>query len=217
VDGAYGALAAAAPSGSWMRAGLSRADSLSLDPHKWLFVPIDTSCLLVRDPDFMRNFFTVVPEYLKVSAPEQEDVHQPMQHTVELSRRFRALRLWMALKTYGARAVRSKIEEHLGLARELAAWIEAEPGFELAAPVETSTVAFRHLPGDQTPEALERWNETIFDRLSRRPGFFVSRNRLRGRFTLRACITHLRTTRADVRRFWDACREEVSRGNADSC
>ncbi len=146
VDGAYGALTAAAPSGSWMRAGLARADSLSLDPHKWLFVPIDTSCLLVRDPDFMRRFFTVVPEYLKVSASEQEDVHQPMQHTIELSRRFRALRLWVALKTYGARAFRRKIEDHLALARQLASWVEAAPEFELAAPVETSTVVFRNRP-----------------------------------------------------------------------
>lgn len=218
VDGAYGALAAAAPSGAWMRAGLASADSLSLDPHKWLFVPIDTSCLLVRDPDFLRRLFNVVPEYLKVSAAEQQDVHQPMQHTIELSRRFRALRLWMALKTYGARSIRSKIEEHLALARMLASWVEAEPGFELAAPVETSTVAFRYgSPGLASGEASDERNERIFDCLSRRPGLFVSRNRLRGRFTLRACITHLRTTESDVRRFWDACREEASRLGGESC
>jgi aromatic-L-amino-acid/L-tryptophan decarboxylase len=221
VDGAYGALAAVAPSGHWMRAGLARADSLSLDPHKWLFVPIDTSCLLVRDPVFMRSFFTVVPEYLKVSPPEEEDVHQPMQHTIELSRRFRALRLWMALKCYGAASLRSRIEEHLVLARALASWIEAEPAFELAAPVETSTVSFRYVVpgvgGNESDEASDFRNEAIFDRLSRRQGLFVSRNRLRGRFTLRACITHLRTTEADVRRFWDACREEASRLDVPSC
>jgi aromatic-L-amino-acid/L-tryptophan decarboxylase len=221
VDGAYGALAAAAPSGAWMRPGLARADSLSLDPHKWLFVPIDTSCLLVRDPDFLRRFFTVVPEYLKVSASEREDVHQPMQHTLELSRRFRALRLWMTIRTYGASSLRGKIEEHLALARKLASWIEDEPGFELMAPVETSTVAFRYVPEGvarrEDEEDSDARNEAIFDRLTLRPGLFVSRNRLRGRFTLRACITHLRTTEADVRRFWDACREEASRMGAGSC
>jgi aromatic-L-amino-acid decarboxylase len=207
VDGAYGALAAAAPSGAFLRAGLASADSLSLDPHKWLFVPIDTSCLLVKDVASMRRFFTVIPEYLKVSPSEQE-VPQPMESTIELSRRFRALRLWMVLKSYGAQAVRARIEEHLALARKLSSWIESDPSFELAAPVETSTVAFRFVPGTGLdPEELDRLNEAIFDRLNREPGLFLSRNRLRGRFTLRACITGLRTTEVDVRRLWDACRK----------
>jgi aromatic-L-amino-acid decarboxylase len=205
VDGAYGALAAAAPSGSFLRAGLDSADSLSLDPHKWLFVPIDTSCLLVKDEVSMRRFFTLVPEYLKVSAADQE-VPQPMESTVELSRRFRALRLWMSFKVYGADAIRARIEEHLELARKLASWIEADPRFELSAAVETSTVAFRHVPAKGLPpEELDRVNEAMFDRITREPGLFLSRNRLRGRFTLRACITGLRTTEKDVQRLWDAC------------
>ncbi len=205
VDGAYGAIAAAAPSGSFLRAGLDSADSVSLDPHKWLFVPIDTSCLLVKDEAFLRRFFTLVPEYLKVSAADQE-VPQPMESTIELSRRFRALRLWMSLKVYGAGAIRARIEEHLSLARKLASWIEADPRFELSAAVETSTVAFRYVPHRELPaDELDRVNETLFDRLNREPGLFLSRNRLRGRFTLRACVTGLRTTEEDVRRLWDAC------------
>lgn len=210
VDGAYGAIAAAAPGGAFLRAGLAAADSLSLDPHKWLFVPIDTSCLLVKDAASMRRFFTVVPEYLKVSAAEQE-VHQPMESTIELSRRFRALRLWMVLKTYGAEAVRGRIEEHLSLARKLASWIEDDPDFELAAPVETSTVAFRYVPAARlSPEQIDRANEDMLDRLNREPGLFLSRNRLRGRFTLRACITGLRTTEEDLRRLWSACRRAAA-------
>lgn len=207
VDGAYGALAAAAPSGSFLRAGLDSADSLSLDPHKWLFVPIDTSCLLVKDEALMRRFFSVIPEYLKVSAADGE-VPQPMESTVELSRRFRALRLWMSLKVYGAEAIRDRIEEHLMLARKLASWIEADPRFELSARVETSTVAFRYVPAKGLlPEDLDRVNEAMFDRLNREPGLFLSRNRLRGRFTLRACITGLRTREEDILRLWDACRK----------
>jgi aromatic-L-amino-acid decarboxylase len=210
VDGAYGALAAAAPSGSFLRAGLDAADSLSLDPHKWLFVPIDTSCLLVKDVDSMRRFFTLVPEYLKVSASDQE-VAQPMESTIELSRRFRALRLWMSLKVYGADAIRARIEEHLQLARSLAAWVESDPRFELSAPVETSTVAFRYFPSsDLSDRELDRLNEALFDRLNREPGLFLSRNRLRERFTLRACITGLRTREEDVARLWRACREATS-------
>jgi aromatic-L-amino-acid decarboxylase len=204
VDGAYGALSAAAESGAWMRPGLALADSLSIDPHKWLFVPVGTSCLLVRDVDFMRRFFTVVPEYLKVSASEGE-IRQPMEHTMELSRRFRALRLWMSLKIYGARAVRAKIEDHLQWAQLLASWVEAAPDFELSAPVMTSTVCFRYVPtGVESEEALDRLNEELMERVNREPGLFVSRNRLRGRFTQRVCITHLRTTEEDIRRLWEA-------------
>jgi len=155
----------------------------------------------------MRRFFTVIPEYLKVSASEQE-VPQPMESTIELSRRFRALRLWMVLKVYGAEAIRCRIEEHLTLARTLASWIESNPDFELAAPVETSTVAFRYVPAKGlSPEELDRLNEAMLDRLNREPALFLSRNRLRGRFTLRACITSLRTTEEDVRRLWGACRK----------
>ncbi len=204
VDGAYGALAAAAEGGAWMRSGLALVDSLSIDPHKWLFVPVGTSCLLVRDVDAMRRFFTVVPEYLKVSASEGE-IRQPMEHTMELSRRFRALRLWMSLKIYGARAVREKIEDHLRWTQLFASWVEAAPGFELSAPVMTSTVCFRYVPSDVESEgALDRLNEELMERVNREPGLFVSRNRLRGRFTQRVCITHLRTTEDDVRRLWEA-------------
>jgi len=207
VDGAYGALAAAAPSGAFLRSGLASADSLSLDPHKWLFVPIDTSCLLVRDVVSMRRFFTVIPEYLKVSASERE-VPQPMESTIELSRRFRALRLWMVLKVYGAEAIRGRIEEHLRLTRLLASWIQSDPDFELTAPVETSTVAFRYVPAKGLgPDELDRLNEAMLDRLNREPALFLSRNRLRGRFTLRACITSLRTTEEDVHRLWRTCKK----------
>jgi aromatic-L-amino-acid decarboxylase len=158
----------------------------------------------------MRRFFTVVPEYLKVSPSEQE-VPQPMESTIELSRRFRALRLWMVLKAYGAQAVRARIEEHLALARKLASWIESDPYFELAAPVETSTVAFRYVPpAGLSPEQIDRANEEMLDRLNREPGLFLSRNRLRGRFTLRACITGLRTTEEDLRRLWSACRRAAA-------
>lgn len=212
VDGAYGALAAAAPTCAWMRRGLACADSLSLDPHKWLFVPVDASCLLVRDVGAMRRFFDVQAEYLKVLTQESEgDVHQPMSHTVELSRRFRALKLWFVFKTYGAAAIRGTIEEHLRLARSFASWVEQEPSFELSAPVVTSTACFRfHPPGLDDEVELDRINEAVMHAVNRRPGVFISRNRLRGRFTLRACVTGLKTTEDDLRRLWDACREEAS-------
>lgn len=210
VDGAYGALAAVAPGAAWMREGLARAHSLSLDPHKWLFVPIDASCLLVRDPEHMRRFFTVVPEYLKVGASELAgDIHHPMEHTFELTRRFRALKLWMTLKACGASVLQEKIETHLAMARQLASWVEVAEGFELLAPVMTSTVCFRRVPDSiekiddlHRSATLDRLNEEIMDRVNRRGGLFLSRGRLGGVFALRVCITHLRTREDDLRHLW---------------
>jgi aromatic-L-amino-acid decarboxylase len=217
VDGAYGALAAAAPSGAWMRPALARADSLSLDPHKWLFVPIDTSCLLVRDPDHLRRFFSLVPEYLKVSREETpEDISHPMEKTIELTRRFRALRIWMTLKVFGATAIRRTIEAHLRMARKFASWVEASPRYQLLAPVMTSNVCLRRIPASLArPGAagrereLERLNQEIIDRLNRGGGIFLSHCRLGGRFALRVCITHLRTGEEDIIRLWNRL-EEVS-------
>jgi aromatic-L-amino-acid decarboxylase len=214
VDGAYGALAAMAPSGGWMRAGLARADSLSLDPHKWLFVPIDASVLLVRDPERLRRAFSLFPEYLKVRGPESErEVLHPMESTIELTRRFRALKIWMTLKKWGARVLRERIESHLLLARRLGDWVEATPGFERLAPVDTSIVCFRHVPGGaegvpavEREKLLESINQEILERINGAGEFFLSHCRLNGVFALRVCITNLRTTEEQVTGLWSALR-----------
>jgi aromatic-L-amino-acid decarboxylase len=222
VDGAYGALAASAPRGAWMRPGLARVDSVSLDPHKWLFVPIDASCLLVQDGEHMRRFFTLVPEYLKVSRAETESVHHPMEHTVELSRRFRALKIWMVLKVHGADAVRGLIDHHLELATELGDWVRDTPGFELLAPIMTSVVCLRRTPRStaKVPEAereerLDALNTELLERINRAGGLFLSHCRLGGRFALRVCITHLRSRREDVERLKRALVEVASAVEAE--
>jgi glutamate/tyrosine decarboxylase-like PLP-dependent enzyme len=207
VDGAYGALAAVAPRGIWIRRGLAQADSVSLDPHKWLFVPIDASCLLVQDADHMRRFFSLVPEYLKVSAAETETVYHPMEHTIELSRRFRALKIWMVLKVHGAETIRGIIDHHLELTAAFDNWVRATSDFELMAPTMTSIVCFRRVPpgASKWPEAdrekqLDSLNAELLERLNRAGGLFLSHCRLDGRFALRICITHLRSSRTDIER-----------------
>ncbi len=222
VDGAYGALAATAPRGAWMRSGLARADSVSLDPHKWLFVPIDASCLLVQDADHMRRFFTLVPEYLKVSQAETESVHHPMEYTIELSRRFRALKIWMVLKVHGTDAVQKLIDHHLELAAELGDWVKGTPDFELLAPVMTSVVCFRRMPrsASRLPEAeserrLDALNTELLERINRYGGLFLSHCRLDGRFALRVCITHLRSRREDIERLKGALVEIASAVEAE--
>ena len=222
VDGAYGALSAIAPSGAWMRRGLARADSVSLDPHKWLFVPIDTSCLLVRDGDHMRKFFTLVPEYLKVPEAERRGhLPNPMEHTIELSRRMRALKIWMTLKVYGLHAIQERIEEHLQLSQELASWVESASRYELLAPVMTSVVCFRRVPArSATGAVLDDLNEEIMVRVNARNGLAMSHYRLGGSFSLRVCITHLRTKKEHVKHLWEVVNEvseevEKEKGLAD--
>jgi aromatic-L-amino-acid decarboxylase len=217
VDGAFGALAAAAPTGAWMRRGLCCADSLSLDPHKWLFVPIDASCLLVRDGAHLRRLFSIEAEYLRLRGAEAAgDFHHPMESSLELTRRFRALKIWMSIKTEGAGVLRERIEGHLQLARRLGEWVRATPGFELLAPVATNVVCFRRtpepalaLPPTERARALDRLNEELLERVNRAGGLFLSHCRLRGAYSLRACVTGLRTTGRDLERL---CRvvEEAS-------
>jgi aromatic-L-amino-acid decarboxylase len=197
-----------------MRSGLARADSISLDPHKWLFVPIDASCLLVQDSDHARRFFTLVPEYLKVSTAETEAVHHPMEYTIELSRRFRALKIWMVLKVHGADTIRQIIDHHLELASELGDWMKATSEFELLAPVMTSVVCFRRMPRSawKLPEGekarrLDELNAELLERINRYGGLFLSHCRLDGRFAVRVCITHLRSRREDIERLKCALME----------
>ena len=130
-------------------AALERADSLVVNPHKWLFTPVDCSVLYVRDPALLRAAFSLVPEYLRTA---EEEVTNLMDYGFQLGRRFRALKLWMVIRAFGVEGLRERIREHCALARELAARIEADPGFELAAPVPFSTVCFRaRLEGRRKP------------------------------------------------------------------
>ncbi len=170
VDGAYGALAAIAAPDKF--AGLELADSISLDPHKWLFQSLDCGCLLYRD----------------ASAAQRE-----------LSRRFRALKLWLSLRYHGMRAFREAIRKNMKLATRLGAAIANHPEFELLAPVELSAVCFRHKVGEPaTDEELNRHNSAILKRLVERGRVYLSNTTVRGTFALRACIVNHRTTDADV-------------------
>jgi aromatic-L-amino-acid decarboxylase len=204
VDAAYGGAAAVVPELRHVVDGCDRADSLVVNPHKWLLTPIDCSLLYTARPDDLRAAFSVVPEYLRSS---EEDVVNLMDYGVALGRRFRSLKLWMVLRAYGAEGLRTIVAGHVELARRLEAAIRAEPGWELLAPVPFSTVCFRHHPSGVDDEAaLRRHNETIIERVNATGRVFISHTQLHGRYALRVAIGNAATTAEHVDRAWDLLR-----------
>jgi aromatic-L-amino-acid decarboxylase len=197
IDGAYGTLAAIASPGKF--ASIELADSLSLDPHKWLYQPLDCGCLLYRDVNAAHAAFALTGEYAKTLTNDPVEGFAFFEESLELSRRFRALRLWISLRYHGLKAFRAAIQKDLDLAQRLASAIANQPKLELMAPVELSAICFRHVGVNPlTEDELNRQNADILKRVVQRGHVYLSNAILRGKFCLRACIVNHRTTEADV-------------------
>jgi glutamate/tyrosine decarboxylase-like PLP-dependent enzyme len=196
VDGAYGAAAALAEPEKFV--GMSRADSISLDAHKWLYQPLDCSVLLYRDAEIARRTFAFSAEYVKTVSDDPVEGFAFFEQTIELSRRFRALKLWLSLRYHGLGAFRAAIAENLAQARLLADLVDAEPSLELLAPVELSAVCFRWTEAEI--DTLNDRNEAILDDVNQTGHVWLSNASVRGSVGLRVCITNHRTTEQDVHR-----------------
>ncbi len=196
VDGAYGALAAIAAPERF--AGLNLVDSLSLDPHKWLYQPVDCGCLLFSDPAAARAAFAHTGEYARSLTEDPIEGFAFFEESAELSRRFRALKLWLSLRYHGRAAFRQAISDDLRHAQQLAKRIRGSALLELMAPVELSAVCFRYKPAGKPDRELDHLNRAILKRVIARRRVYISNALLRGRFGLRACIVNHRTTDADV-------------------
>ncbi|HEX9919197.1 MAG TPA: aminotransferase class I/II-fold pyridoxal phosphate-dependent enzyme [Pyrinomonadaceae bacterium] len=222
VDGAYGALAAADASKRALFAGLAEADSVALDPHKWLYTPVDCGCLLFRDGARVRAAWAgSEADYIKIFEETEDESFAFFDYGVELSRRFRALKIWMLLRYYGAETIVAAITEDNLLAAYFGARVEAAEDFELLAPVELSICCFRYVPPGARPRLasadeaerarvegdLDELNERIMRAVQRDGRAYVSNASLRGRFALRACIINFRTTRRDIEATLDIIRE----------
>ncbi|MDQ6942744.1 MAG: pyridoxal-dependent decarboxylase, partial [Candidatus Eremiobacteraeota bacterium] len=208
VDAAYGGPAAILPEFRWLLDPAHDADSIVVNPHKWLFVPVDLSVLYVRDPELVRRTFSLVADYL---VTPETDVHNYMDYGLQLGRRFRALKLWFALRTYGVSGMQALLRTHIALAQELATWIESEPGWEVAAPHPLSVVCFRHAPEPaRAAEAVDALNLAIMEAVNATGEVYLSSTRLHGRVVLRIAIGNERTTRDDVRLAWDLLRREAA-------
>lgn len=198
VDGAYGALAAMARPDLFD--GLALADSISLDPHKWLYQPLDCGCLLYYDRAAARTTFSFTGDYARTLMEHPVESFAFFEETLELSRRFRALKLWLSLRYHGIAAFRRQIENDLQLAGHLARVIEASQELEILAPVPLSAVCFRFVPHASalSDARLNELNRKIMNRVQREGRVFISNATLQGRFALRACIVNHRSTLADV-------------------
>lgn len=211
VDAAYAGVAAMVPEHAHLLDGAARADSLVVNPHKWLFTPFDLSVLYCRDMDLVRRAFSLVPEYLTTN--ETGDVKNLMDTGIQLGRRFRALKLWMVLRHFGTDGLQARLAEHIRLARLFASWIDDSPRFERLAPVLFSVVCFRALPagGAAGEAAINTFNEQLMDAVNRSGEIFVSHTRVNGRFAIRLAIGNLHTAEAHVARAWQLLQEHSSR------
>jgi aromatic-L-amino-acid/L-tryptophan decarboxylase len=214
VDGAYGALGAALPSLHARYAGLERADSIALDPHKWLSVPVECGAVLVGDGRLLRDSFSLVPDYLRTEADRGfGGLPWYSEYGIQQTRGFRALKLWMVLQHLGRDGVRDLIGRHLALARHLAALIDAAPDLERLAEVELSIVCFRYAParlrGDE--RALDLLNKRVMEEVQASGAAFLTQTTLGRRFALRACVLHYATADSDVAALVDAVRETGAR------
>lgn len=201
VDAAYAGTAAILPEMRYILDGCDRADSLVVNPHKWMFTPMDCSVLFTRRDDLLKRAFQVIPDYL--SATEPESVVNLMDYGVALGRRFRALKLWMVIRSFGVDGIAAVIREHIRLAAQLAGWVREEPGFELLAPPRFSTVVFAHAGGDQM-------NRRIVETVNATRQTFISHTTVRGRSAIRISIGNLRTSEANVRRAWELVRKAAA-------
>ena len=202
VDAAYAGVAAMVPGYEHVLRGAEAADSIVLNPHKWLFTPFDLSVLYTRHFDVLRAAFSLTPEYLKTT--ETGGARNLMDTGIQLGRRFRALKLWMVCRHFGADGLRARLAEHMRLARLFADWVDQSSGFERMAPVPFSVVCFRATPPDLfgNETALDAFNEELIDQVNRSGEVFLSHTRLDGRYVIRLAVGNLHTTEVHVARAW---------------
>ncbi len=210
VDASYAGVAAIVPECRGILDGVEGADSLVVNPHKWLFTPVDLSAMYTRRPDVLRRAFSLVPDYLVTA--EQGDVVNLMDYGVQLGRRFRALKLWMVIRAFGVDGIVQRLRAHMALAREFASWVGGEPGWVVVAPVPFSVVCFRFAPPGMPDEACDALNQRILDRVNASGRVFLSHTKLRGRFVLHLAIGNLRTERRHVAEAWALLRDAAGAG-----
>lgn len=216
VDAAYAGSAAIVPELQYILAGCERADSVAVNPHKWLFTPFDLAVLYCRHMDLLRRAFALVPEYLKT--PEQEKVRSGSDYGIQLGRRFRALKLWMIIRYFGHEGLAARIREHCRLAQLFASWVEEAEEWELLAPVPLGLICFRACPKVDSDEELRNkrldvLNEAIMHGVNATGKALLSHTRLNDKLTLRLSIGNIRTTEKHVKLVWELLNEQLFKLN----
>jgi aromatic-L-amino-acid decarboxylase len=209
VDGSYGAFAVLAQSVKKLFAGMEQADSIALDPHKWLYLPVDVGCVIYRNPEIARAAFAHEAEYTRVIEEQADEAFAFWDYGPELSRRFRALKVWMLLKGVGLDSLGAAIESNLACARYLESMVRASDDFAMVAPVELSIFCIRHVPAqlkNESPRAIDEFNERLLVALQRDGTSYLSNATLGGRFALRGCVLNYRTSLRDMEILLDDLR-----------
>jgi aromatic-L-amino-acid decarboxylase len=211
VDAAYGGAMTVLPEGRWVLEGADDADSIVVNPHKWLFVPLDFSALFVRDPESLRAVFALTPEYLEGDARDAPSPAGPesaaidyMDYGIQLGRRFRALKAWMTFRAFGSRGIASRVREHCRLAALLASWVSDQSDFALAAPQSMSVVCFRFAPASMSATDADRANVDIVERVNAGGSAYLTYTRLRDRVCMRVGLGNVLTTEAHLATMWAA-------------
>ncbi len=196
VDAAYAGPAAIVPELRPLLSGWEHADSIVVNPHKWMFTPFDASLLLFRSPETFKDAFSLIPEYLRT--PDASGVHNFNEYGIQLGRRFRALKMWTQIRWFGVDGMTARLREHVRLAKLFASWVADDPDWELLAPVPFATVCFRYRKGDD----LDAANERILERVNATGRVFLSHAKLGGKFTIRVAIGNPRQTEEHVAKCW---------------
>jgi len=210
VDAAYGAFASLAPRGRELLRGIERADSIVLDPHKWLFVPFECGCLLAREPASLKAAFHIFPEFLKDVAPGEEEVNFA-DYGEQLSRYSRALKIWLSVRTFGLAPIRAMIDRGMQLAEYVESLVRRESALEVLAPAQLGIFCFRaHPPGVDDAAELDALNERVNARVNENGRFLISSTRVNGAFSLRVCTHNWRTSEEDLDQLMKLVRDAVN-------
>jgi len=213
VDAAYGGAMALLPEGRHVMNGVEAADSIVVNPHKWLFVPLDFSALYLRRPELLRATFSLVPEYLRGDAEQAERNY--MDYGIQLGRRFRALKAWMVIRAFGREGLAARIREHIRLARLFATWLDADPQFELLAPVMMAVVCFRIVPQvveNMVPvdQEIDSLNRRLVEAINRSGEAYLTHTHLNGRIAMRLAVGNILTTERHLAKVFALIRREAA-------
>ncbi|MFZ1280968.1 MAG: pyridoxal-dependent decarboxylase [Ignavibacteriaceae bacterium] len=201
IDSAYAGVTAMIPEMKWITKGWNRADSLVINPHKWMFTPMDLSVFFTRKPDILKRAFSLSAEYLKTN--QDSEVENLMDYGIQLGRRFRSLKLWFIIRYFGVDGLAERIKNHINLAKEFAGWIEQENDFEIMAPTPFSTVCFRFNHGNISEDELNQLNEKLLEKINESGKIFLSHTKLKGKFTIRLTIGSIRHEKHHIKEAWE--------------
>lgn len=208
IDAAHAGVVAMLPEMKYIFKGVERADSLVVNPHKWMFTPVDLSLFYTRKPDVLKRAFSLVPEYLKTA--EGNSTENLMDYGIQLGRRFRALKLWFVIRYFGVNGIIERLREHIRLGQLFANWIDEHPDFERMAPTPFSTVCFRAHPRGMNDERMvDGLNEKLLQKINETGKLFLSHTKLNGKFVIRLTISGIRTEERHVSEAWKLIQRKL--------